>query len=207
MKTKIFVDAAANRLERIVNSYGKKDQWTEGYKVAVLSEDGGIMETFVNRKASNSLMAEAWAVLKAIEVAAKSGLKEITVVSDAISSFEHPAHDGAVYLRIAKAKSNENGLSVDFAFVPGVENPADALSRKVTVLEIPKADAGTLDDLISKCSAFGTQKTKLRALVKKQGLDKAWVIWQELSSPDFKIGGLQVSRANKPQILIERLEK
>lgn len=204
MKTKLFVDAAANRLEKIVNNYGKKNSWTDGYRAAVVSESGLIKESFVNRKASNSLMAEAWAVLKGVEVARDFKLLDVTIVSDAIGGFDHPAHDGETYLQIAKNMAAENGISVDFEFVPGTTNPADELSRKVTVIEAAQAAAGTIDDLIVKSAAFGTQKTKLRKLAAND-LEKAWAIWNELNAPDFRIDGKQVSRSKFVPMLIEKL--
>lgn len=203
-KQKFFVDAAANRFEKIINNYGKKQTWTDGYRVAVVSEDGSIKDSFINSRASNSLQAEAYAVLKGVEVAIETGLTEITIVSDAIGGFDHPAHDGEVYLSLAKDKAAQNGLTVDFEFVQGVYNPADELSRKATTIGMTAPAAGTLESLVS--NAFGTQKTKLRRLATKD-LEKAWAIWNEINSPDFRIDGRMVARVKFVPILIERLEK
>lgn len=211
MKTKYFVDAAANRLEKIINVYGKKNSWTEGFKAAVVSEDGTVKQTFVNRKASNSLMAEAWAVLKGIEVARDIAIAasvvapEIVIASDVIAGFDYPAHDGETYLQIAAKIATQAGMTVTFERVEGSENPADSLSRSVTIIEAAKAETGTLDDLIAKSGVFSTQKTKLRTLVKKHGIEKAWVIWNEIGAPDFKINGLTVGKGNKPGMLLERM--
>lgn len=209
-KMKLFVDAAANRLEKVVNNYGKKLAWTEGYKAAVVSEDGAIRHTFVNRKASNSLMAEAWAVLKAVEVGRDAALAdsivamELIVASDVITGFDFPAHDGEVYLQIAAKIAAEAGMTVRFERVEGIENPADALSRSVTIISTPAAESGTLEDLIAKSGMFGAQKTKLRAVVKSKGIEKAWAIWNEIGAPDFKVDGLTVAKIKKSEMLLER---
>lgn len=197
----LYVDAAANRSEKVVNSYGKKAKWSKGFKIAVVSDDKAIRETFVNTKAANSLAAEAFAVLKAVEVAVKSGASSARICSDVIGALDMPAsNQGDRYLWLARKMISESGLAVEIAVVDGAQNPADALSREVTTVEADKPASGTLDELLAAMAAFGQDKSAIRRLEKKHGLAALWEKWREVEA-------LQIKRNLKPKAVIEALNK
>lgn len=201
MKNKLilYVDAAANRYEKVVNSYGKKLKGSNGWKIGIVSEDGEIRERATNTQATNSLAAEAYGILKAVEIAAEKGVIAVVIHSDAIGSLESPASEqGDKYLWVARKIAADNNLAVTIARVAGSENPADAISREVTTLTAKGAQAGTIEALLEETRAYGQAKTKLRSLAKKQGVEVVAAKWADVSARPIK-------KADKVATLIAEL--
>lgn len=113
-------DASENKLE------GKL---LKGHRIGVIHRDSGECHTFTNQQTSKIQDAEAFAVLKTIEVAKNMGFKKIIVLTDnqTVAKRELDRKSkGFKYLQIA----DEKGVEYILEWIPRGQNvEADKVSR------------------------------------------------------------------------------
>ena len=127
----IWCDAAENTVTRVINSYGKQRKFDNGgHRIGLKS--GDLEERHYNTQCPDQFAGECFAVLKAVELAVKHGLKAVTIRNDRIGGFEASTkrgYKGATYLWVAKKLATESGMVVSFDLCSGAENLADRVSR------------------------------------------------------------------------------
>lgn len=136
----IFCDAAANKVKKVINAYGRQRTYDNGgMRIGIKS--GEFEAAFYNTQcyhpksgALDSFAGECFAVLKAVEVAVQHGLKNVTISNDRIGGFVEQSgkktqSKGFTYLFVAKKMADENNLTVTFDVCTGDENQADRISR------------------------------------------------------------------------------
>jgi hypothetical protein len=63
----IYVDAAPNRWEKIIDKEGKKERGKQGFRYAIVNQQGKLLETGINLDLQAQSEGEAWGILKAVE--------------------------------------------------------------------------------------------------------------------------------------------
>lgn len=152
---KVFVDAAPNRLEQIIEDTKhphyivgknlKKIKTVDGYCYAIVDEKSKLLETGINREITSQFEAEAYGVLKTVEWAIKNKLTEIKVFTDCQLLIDGilPKKDTnktKTYMDLVNIKVNENNLNFKLELIIGKENLADWESRAITVKYSNNAD-------------------------------------------------------------------
>lgn len=121
-------DASNNVLDNI--NFG-------GYRIGVVDFDTGSCYTFTNKKAVNIQEAEAFAVLKTVEVAASLNYKKIIIQLDNKSVAENSISGKASkFIEIANSK----GIDFILKWVPRTENSDADLASRQKINVTPKSE-------------------------------------------------------------------
>jgi len=131
----IWCDAAENTVIKVVNCYGRQRKLDNGgYRVGLYVGRlcGNVVERHYNTKCPDQFAGECWAILKAVELAIRNGIKSCVIRNDRVGGFgatKKKGYIGTKYLYVAKKMADENGLAVEFNLCSSAENLADRVSR------------------------------------------------------------------------------
>ena len=140
---KIYVDAAPNKWEKVVNHYGKILRGSNGFKIGGTDVNGKELFTKINTKAIWQIEGEAYAILKGIEYAIENEIHEIEIINDSQclvaavnNSFRMKKSKSKAgnYIWLAGKLAYENYIVATASWCPSEENKADSISRVVNVL-------------------------------------------------------------------------
>lgn len=125
----VYTDAARYRWE---DGEGNL-HFGNGAKCVVTDEHGQLLAVDVERDITDSSVGEAYAHLLAVYHAVTEGLAEVVIHTDNMgvtSPAADPTNPRVAYLTTRDFLIQRHGLKVEFRFIRGAENPADAASRR-----------------------------------------------------------------------------
>lgn len=139
----LYFDAAPNKWEKVVNSFGKKISGSNGFRYAIVDDTGKLLETGYNTKANFQIEGEAYALLKTIEYI-KNNIHEpieLNIYGDNETvigiKFKSKTSAGK-YCYIADKIIQElesKGFTINLLLCESKDNKADKASRYITELK------------------------------------------------------------------------
>lgn len=161
----IYVDAAPNRWEKIIDKEGKKEKGKEGFRYAIVDQQGKLLETGINPDLKEQSEGEALGILKAIEWAVRNKLNQVKIFNDDKfiidgAKIGHPQANK--YLATATEQAKVNNLKVELVWIPGKENLADWESKAIRIIP---TDFVSCEDWKNNNFPKGVSKSKNKYLI------------------------------------------
>ena len=103
-------------------------------KFAVTDDSGSLLKDGINSKVNWQIEIEAFAILKAVEVAVEQNWNVVKIFTDCepiakSGLFMRGSSSAGKYLWVARKIAADNGLKVKVEWVPGTQNKADKYTR------------------------------------------------------------------------------
>lgn len=132
----IHVAAAENKVNKVINSYGKKKTYHNGgFRIGLrISKDERYIS--VTKAATYSGLAESWGVLRAVEYAIAQGVKELTVCT--VDHCASTRRKSGFFIKLAHAKAEVANMKLEIERVGKEENMACDLARDQDATWLPR---------------------------------------------------------------------
>lgn len=131
----IYVDAAPNYWERIINAAGKKERGKTGYRYALVDQKGQLLVTGTTEQVSDQMAAEAYGIYQVVQWAKQNKFRCLKIRTDCLLLLENNLGNCSArdWWQLTQSFAQVNNLVCQYEWIAGADNLADRFSRRRTV--------------------------------------------------------------------------